>query len=326
MPVEFQEEKMKCKVCFNTQGNIPHLAKELLYGIDEVFSYYECVNCGCIQIREIPELIEKYYPSDYHCYMHKNSNNPLINYCRVLRNRYAVFGRNLLGKIFYQFKPQEALNSLKYVSPQKSWRILDVGCGGGALINFLGEMGFNNTIGIDPFIGENVFFNNGAKIFKKYLYEVEGKWDLIMLHHSLEHFPDQKETLIKISELLNENGNCLIRIPISTSFAWEHYGTNWIGFDAPRHLFIHSIKSLSLLAEKSGLLIKKIVFDSSEMQFWASEQSLRGIHFYASNSYYINKKNSIFSRMEIKKYRKMAQKFNLENRGDQAIFILQKQN
>lgn len=33
--------------------------------MDDEFDYFECSNCGCLQIKEIPENIGKYYPDNY---------------------------------------------------------------------------------------------------------------------------------------------------------------------------------------------------------------------------------------------------------------------
>ena len=74
----------------------------------------------------------------------------------------------------------------------------------------------------------------------------------------------------KISKILSENGVCIIRIPVKTKYIWNCYSVNWVQIDAPRHFFLHTLKSFELLVEKSGLSIQDVIFDSTEFQFWGS--------------------------------------------------------
>jgi len=317
---------MNCRICGNTDGNIEYQARELLYGTNETFKYIECEKCECVQIADIPQNMKDYYPDNYHGFGFSKRYNPISNYLKIARNEYAVFGKNLIGKFLYNRNPQEALLSLRTINPKKSWRILDVGCGGGVLLYYLKELGFENVLGVDPFIEKDIIYNNGLKIVKKYLFEIEEEWDLIMFHHSFEHINEQKEILLKVGELLGKNGICLIRIPVVSSFAWKNYRLNWIQFDAPRHFYLHSLKSFSLLAEQSKLKLTKVKYDSSDLQFWGSEQYLKNISFFSPNSYYLNKKENIFSKKQISNFKKQAIELNNNNDGDQAIFILKKTN
>lgn len=56
------------------------------------------------------------------------------------------------------------------------------------------------------------------------------------------------------------------------SHAWNHYREHWFQLDAPRHFYLHSLRSMQILCEKSDLRIDRVVYDSRESQFWASEQ------------------------------------------------------
>lgn len=131
----------------------------------------------------------------------------------------------------------------------------------------MGNMGFKHLAGIDPFITKNIFYKNGVKIFKKSLSEVDKKFDLIMMHHSLEHFENQSEVFKKLSTLLESGKFLFIRIPICTSYAWEHYKKNWFALEAPRHFFNHSLKSIKILTQKYGFYINEIFYDSRSIQF-----------------------------------------------------------
>jgi hypothetical protein len=56
---------MICKICTNPHNNKTFQIREMMFGSREEFLYFECSKCGCLQIAEIPENIEKYYPPNY---------------------------------------------------------------------------------------------------------------------------------------------------------------------------------------------------------------------------------------------------------------------
>jgi 2-polyprenyl-3-methyl-5-hydroxy-6-metoxy-1,4-benzoquinol methylase len=208
-------------------------------------------------------------------------------------------------------------------------RILDVGCGAGADLISLSHLGFKNILGIDPYISEDIVYNTSLSIKKIGLDELGGEWDVIMFNHSLEHISDQNETFKNISRLLAKTGTCMLRIPTASSWAWKHYKENWIQIDAPRHLYLHSLKSIGVLASKAGLAIGTYYYDSTDYQLWASEQIVKGIPLKSSESYKISAikydlKRSIFTREIIENYKKKAEELNKNNEGDQIVIYLKK--
>ena len=151
-----------------------------------------------------------------------------------------------------------------------------------------------------------------------------GSFDLITFHHSLEHIPDQDAVLASACRLLAPNGVILVRIPIVASYAWRHYGTNWVEMDPPRHLYLHSRESIRLLAEKSGLDLYATICDSLELEFYGSEQYLRDIPLTAKNSYWLNHDNQIFTQEEIEGFKDMARQVNEQDEGGRACFFFRK--
>lgn len=104
----------------------------------------------------------------------------------------------------------------------------------------------------------------------------------------------------------------------------KRYGTNWVQLDAPRHLFLHTNQSLQILSDKTGFKIADVVFDSTELQFWGSEQYLKDIPFRDKKSFAENPRKSIFSKKQIASYKKMALELNKSKKGDSANFYLYK--
>ncbi|NUM77379.1 class I SAM-dependent methyltransferase [candidate division KSB1 bacterium] len=319
---------MTCKVCGQAGQHQTHQVREMMFGYREWFTYLECSNCGCLQIAEIPADLSKYYPASYYSFTRlpvAKDHGRAYRLMKKIRDCYAIRGRGLLGKWLYQKFPNEPLRSLAGVKDlKKDARILDVGCGSGALLWDLRNLGFGNTLGVDPFLERDFEFANGLRILKRPFFEVDGTWDLIMFHHVLEHLADPVETLRHTARLLSAHGTCLIRTPTVSSYAWEHYGTNWVQLDAPRHLFVHSIKSIEILASRVELEIENISYDSNAFQFWGSEQILRDIPLTSEQSYAVNPSASIFEAAQMKVFKKEAKDLNLSKRGDMAAFYLRK--
>ncbi len=301
--------------------------KEMMFGFDEKFIYFQCSECECLQIAEVPLNISKFYPSSYYSFSMIPSNQkfgPIMLWLKKQKDIYTVQNKGLLGQILFKLRPNENLRSLSHLELTKESSILDVGCGSGSLLYALRDIGFMNTFGIDPNIKNNINYPNGLKIQKKSIDNIAGKWDLIMFHHSFEHIHNQLETLMAASELLNEGAYCLIRVPTVSSYAWDYYREKWVQIDAPRHFFLHSLKSIKLLAEKANFTLEKIVYDSTSLQFTGSERYLKEIPLFPEYQNKKNFNNNLFSKKELKYFDKKTNRLNLEQRGDQASFYLKK--
>jgi len=299
----------------------------MMFGTRDKFPYFQCSRCGCLQIKEIPSNIEKYYPNNYYSYNFispLNKNNPIKKTAIRLRNQFAVSNKGIFGRVLYSIFPYPKLIILSKVNLTRDSKILDVGCGMGSVLYSLKELGFNNLLGIDPYIDQNIEYPIGLDIKKLSIHDINDKWDIVMLVQSFEHMSDPLAVLLKVSKILNKDGICLVNTPIVSSYAWQYYGVNWVNLDAPRHFFLHSIESMKLLVKKAGLNLTKIFYNSRDFQFWGSEQYKKGIFLKAENSYYINPKKSIFSSRQIRNFKKKTKRINKENRGDCAVFYIRK--
>ena len=236
-----------------------------------------------------------------------------------------MLNKGILGRLLYLLFPNESLRKLSHAHLTEDSRILDIGCRTGALLYRLHTIGLKNLLGIDPYIEKDIEYENRVRVLKKFIHELEGAWDLVMFNASLEHMPDQSQALAAAARLLADGGTSLVRIPIVSSYAWEHYGVNWVQLDAPRHLYLHSVKSLTLVAQKAGLKIDRVLYDSTAFQFWGSEQYVRSIPLHSERSWLESPSRSIFSRADIRTFRKRAEQLNRQGRGDQAAFYLKKQ-
>jgi len=290
----------------------------MMLGSGDPFLYFQCSRCQCLQIAEIPSDMGKYYPRDYYSYSttsRDKTDNPAVRWFRKLRNHCSVSNDGIGSQVIRSLFPNRKLLPLLDLGLNHDSHILDIGCGSGWRLFALREAGFVNTLGIDPFIGSDIAYANGLMIMKKTIHEVEGRWDIVMYHHAFEHIPDQAATLRATAALLAPGGICMIRVPIASSYAWEFYREHWYQIDAPRHFYLHSLSSMGLLAEQSGLAVNKVVYDSTVDQFRTSEMYRMGAR---------SLQEAGFSRAQARAWKRRAVELNREGRGDQAVFFLRK--
>lgn len=199
--------------------------------------------------------------------------------------------------------------------------------GGGELLLKLNDIGFKKLLGIDPYLEDDIIYDDNLRILKKDLSQIDNlKFDLVMFHHVFEHLNNPHETFRILKRIVRKYGKVLIRIPVLDSYAWENYKTDWVQLDPPRHYFIHTTKSIRFLASTYGFKVYKIIYDSTSFQFWGSEQYKRQISLMSSKSYFVNHSKSIFSKNEIKQFEKLSEQLNKNQKGDMACFFLENLN
>lgn len=299
----------------------------MMFGYRDTFEYFQCRRCGCVQISETPKDVGQYYPAGYYSLRGSLTKMHALKKFLVAKQvNSVVFGKGLIGKVICMFRPPDAaLIALKRTHIDIDSKLLEVGSGTGYLLYKLKIAGFRHLTGVDPFIKKDITYSPNCVIFKGTTQGIDGSFNLILFDHSFEHIPDQLETLMSVQKLLENKGTCIIRMPTASSYAYEHYGPNWVQLDPPRHLFIHSIHSLKILLEKAKLKLVNVVYDSTKFQFWGSEQYQRGIPLNSPKSYSINPNESIFSKKDMNKYTKWSIELNENKEGDQAVFYIEKQ-
>jgi SAM-dependent methyltransferase len=315
----------ECRICHNQVNNKSFFIREMHIGTREEFEYIECGYCGCLQIRSYPQDPGKYYPDDYGAHNVISSGRPhkFIAWLRERKLKHVLNEeKNLTGLLLnLLIKPGFEQKMLPSCVKSDS-SVLDVGSGTGSLILNLRNKGFKNITGTDIFIKNDLIYDDCLRIYKKELSEIEGKFDFIMLNHSFEHMPDQDEIFKHLYRLIKPHKMVMIRIPVKTDYIWNLYGVNWGQIDAPRHFYLHTLKSMNIIAARNKFNIEKVIFDSGIFQFYSSEQNIKDIPLRSENSYYLNSKTSIFSRSDIIRFQKKANELNRIEQGDSACFYL----
>lgn len=324
------QTELTCKICGNNKDQKPFKAREVLFDTWEEFDYFECSKCGCVQIVEVPEDLGKYYPEDY-LPLHKippKKNNPIMEIMRYMRARHKMGMFSPLGKLISNLRPDPYFWSwMEKIDINFDSKILDIGCAYGQLLRDLKHEGFRNLTGVDLFIENDTTVEETINIYRKDFLEFDGQYDVIMMHHVLEHLPLQEESITKVAELLAPGGRFICRIPSVSSFIWKHYRLDALLLDPPRHLFLHTHDSVRILAEKAGMKVDEITYVSAGyelMATWASEQIKEKIAFMSDRSYLKNPEKSIFSKEDIKRMEAEAEERVKQGEGSEPVYIISK--
>lgn len=318
-----------------------------MYGTGETYYYMECSSCGCLQLIDPLDNVSDFYPGEYYSFKEFKiyENNRTKNIIKNIRGSFFKVRGNMYlnsnpvikffaGKFLDFFIPStQPLASLKLphffnvfgeIEISFNKRILDVGSGAGYGLVLMNQYGFSDLTGIDPFIKHDIIYNNSVKILKNWFEDINKEYDIVIFQHSFEHISDPLKIFKHLNNVTHKDSDIIISTPVADSYAWEKYKTNWVQIDAPRHYFIHTKKSIDLLANTNGFYIHKIKYDSSEFQFCGSEQYKAGIPLMDERSYKKNPRGYMFNSSQMRNYKKHSKELNKNGLGDQAVFYLKK--
>jgi 2-polyprenyl-3-methyl-5-hydroxy-6-metoxy-1,4-benzoquinol methylase len=144
-------------------------------------------------------------------------------------------------------------------------RILDLGAGTGALVNYLRSRGWD-VDGVEPNKRARIEAKKkGITLFENIEEVQTEKYDLITLWHVLEHFVDLEAEIDGLLKLIHKDGTLIIAVPNYKSYDAAHYGTFWAGYDVPRHLWHFSQTAIKKIFGRKGwevIATKPMTFDS----------------------------------------------------------------
>lgn len=234
------------------------------------FTHVRCKNCQMVYAnpRFKESIAENLYSEDDYTEYYKIKLIPSIDYRKTVlaKNKY-----NQIAKYFY--------------GPGK---VLDIGSGLGEVLSVFKDNGWD-CLGIEfnEFAANYSKNEYGLNIINKNIYHFNSseKFDVIMLWGVLEHFFKPMDILLKVNDLLKDDGLLLLEVPSADSVLVRYCERTSRPVDriieGDRHLMLFSLRGFIEMTEKAGFFADKIIsngLDISTLNRLELENTLSNFH------------------------------------------------
>lgn len=263
------------------------------------WNYWDCINCQSLYLD--PRPTQSSIGAAYAKYYTHHSGEP-ASLLQMMKTR--LRNECLSQKLTASIEPRLHLPKLldapleligKRVIVPFGWmalarrpkgRFMDVGCGAGQTVALARQLGWSAMgLEIDP-AAVRAAQQTGLNILEgtyEELMQYEQQFDCIMCSHVLEHVHNPRDLLEKLKMAIKPGGMLLLSLPNSLSILRRHFGADWRGLEAPRHIAIPSQPQLIQLLAESGFSIKSVADDRIET---------------AVESYRIQRRGSVINRQD----------------------------
>lgn len=192
-----------------------------------------------------------------------------------------------MAPFFRLIKPwiTEAFGLRQLVELPKGF-LIDVGCGNGTTLKLARQLGWE-TLGIElDTSAVSVAQAQGLNVIQGSYQELahyEGQADCIVCAHVMEHVHDPMQLLRLLAKALKPEGVLLLSVPNASSYLHDHYGENWRGLEAPRHLAIPDAAWLLSRMRSEGFQCRQIPSSDAVMMFESERIKRRGLTVVAAD-------------------------------------------
>lgn len=167
----------------------------------------------------------------------------------------------LAGRVATLFPPLREAGRLgaRCLTQKEMGRLLDVGCGDGRFLSLMRSFGWD-VRGIDPDpeaarVAKHIHKLNVDCCTLDDIQLPSSAFDVITLHHVIEHAPNPLELLNQCRRLLSASGLLVIVTPNLGSIGHRLFSEKWRDLDPPRHFYLFDARTLSECVTRSGFRI-----------------------------------------------------------------------
>lgn len=262
----------KCNICEKRIGNYYLRIEGKRYDNGSYYRLYKCNECELAFLYPQPEKekLVSIYSSNYEPHTPKNVEQNYFKKRFMPKLQRLVYSDLITPyedeKLDFKRLLSYFLEVLSYRSLPyhvENGRLLDVGCGVGTYLNKIRELGWN-PYGVETSIKAAEYAKNNLQLsvkignFEKIEY-TDNYFDIITMWHSLEHFKNPQNALIKAYMSLKTGGRIMLGIPNYGSLDRRIFRESWNGYEIPLHLFHYTRKSIKKTLKKAGFKDIKIV-------------------------------------------------------------------
>ena len=264
-----------CALCGNPGERLYAGLQDRLFGTPGEWNISRCQNasCGLLWLDPMPveEDLWKAYQT-YYTHGDRPVSGSLVRnlYHRIkdgyLAHRFGYSGARVnpvfrvLGFVLYLFPGRRAIADFEvfHLPSVKDGRLLEVGCGSGAMMNAMSNRGWNTEgVDFDPGAVETAR-KKGLNVSLGTLAEQRfpaNTYDAIVMSHVIEHVPDPLAVIGECHRILKRGGLLVMITPNSTSLSHQVFQSNWRGLEPPRHLYIFNLRLAPVIVGGLGLTV-----------------------------------------------------------------------
>ncbi len=176
---------------------------------------------------------------------------------RTRRLGYPPEGFGPVARLASHWPPwaEEAEIDVLRLPAARRGRLLDFGCGNGALMARMRNLGWT-VLGVEPDpAAATTLAREGLDVHPSLSglrAAGEAAFDVVVLNHVIEHLPDPVETLTQLRGLLRPQGELILLTPNAAGLGARLFGPHWRGLEPPRHFNVFTPASLRAALNRAG--------------------------------------------------------------------------
>jgi SAM-dependent methyltransferase len=237
-------QAVHCNYCGQDNWQLVNEGPDLGLNRGGSFRLVCCRNCGLIYQNPQPtrEELPQFYPDEYALYQTDTTGGSRV---AELSQQHAMSRR--------------CQRVLRHVPTPGV--VVDVGCATGQFLQAMVQQGWQ-AVGVElsEYAADHAR-NAGLDVHTGTLEEASlpaSQFDLVTLWDVFEHVLDPQETLAEIGRVLKPGGFVVIHTPNPTCLEARLFGSNWIGWERPRHLHLYTPDVLRAYLQDAGFELVSI--------------------------------------------------------------------
>lgn len=237
-----------CDFCGRDDTAALHTLVDIRKRLPGEYHLVRCKNCGLLYLNPQPtdEELALHYSENYHCFIQAIDDQA--------------------GKFTRWAQKVGFTRRIRLITTRiPKGNLLDVGCGTGNFLNEVKRSGEWKVSGVETSAAAAEYARKrfGIVVFTGTLLDAQlpaDRFQAITLWDVLEHTHQPQAYLSEIYRLLHPGGWVVLKSPDPVSWEARIFGTNWVGFEAPQHLY--GFPPAVLIRKLSELGFQKITLTS----------------------------------------------------------------
>jgi SAM-dependent methyltransferase len=235
-----------CRCCGSSQRRVLETGlRDIEEGAPGEYDIAKCETCGLVYLSRSPDAasLSACYPDDYYTRSEKHPG--------------------FISKTLYRLKHRARYKALVRQVRQPD-SLLEVGCGNGAFLAYLEtRWPAVSLYGTDISFGQTKV-PNGSRIHlvesSAETLDLKQTFDVVLMHHALEHFAEPAAALSRIAAHLKPGGTLAGEVPNWNSPWRRIFPRHWGGLQVPRHQSFFEAATLTLVFARAGLAVERIIY------------------------------------------------------------------